>query len=121
MNALELGSISLRLTKEMDRDGWLALFTPDAVVEDPVGSPPGGRQGIEAIAAFHDGTISMMKSFDYEIERTYLCGDECAMVVTFHIDLGTSRMDMDVVNIYTASSDGKLASLRSFWDGSKQG
>jgi hypothetical protein len=43
------------------------------------------------------------------------------MAVTFHIDLGTSVMDMDVINIYKSSSEGKLASLRSFWDGSKQG
>jgi hypothetical protein len=121
MNAFELGSISLRLTKEMDRDGWLALFEPDATVEDPVGAVPGGHKGVEAIAAFHDSTISMMKAFDYEIERSYLCGDEAAMAVTFHIDLGTSRMDMDVINIYKSSSAGKLASLRSFWDGSKQG
>lgn len=121
MNAFELGSTSLRLTKEMDRDGWLALFALDAVVEDPVGGVPGGHQGVEAIAAFHDSTISMMKSFDYVIERSYLCGDEAAMVVTFHIDLGSARMDMDVVNIYKATPDGKLASLRSFWDGSRQG
>lgn len=35
-----------------DRDGWLALWAPDATMEDPVGSPV--RHGVEAIAEFYD-------------------------------------------------------------------
>jgi steroid delta-isomerase len=121
MNAAELGEISLQRTKEKDRDGWLALFAPDATLEDPVGAVPGGHQGIEAIAAFHESTISQMDSFDYQIERKYLGGNEAAFVVAFHIVLGDTTMDMDLVNIYKATEDGKIASLRSFWDGTRQG
>ncbi len=125
MNAKELAEESLRLTRAGDRDGWLDLFADDAVVEDPVGISPfdggaGGHRGKEAIATFRDQVISTMESFDYEIERCYLCGDEAAAVVTFHIVAGGHAMDMDVVNVYRATPDGKLASLRSFWDGSRQ-
>lgn len=123
----ELAEASLGAVRAKDRDGWLALFEPDATVEDPVG-PSGldregrGRRGIEEIAAFYDSTISTMESFEYEIERTYLGGEELAMVVVFHIGLGgDQRMDMDLVNIYKRSPGGKLAGLRSFWDGSRQG
>ena len=28
---------------------------------------------------------------------------------------------MDVVNIYAANDNGKIQSLRSFWDGTRQG
>lgn len=118
-NAKELGETSLRRTKEKDRDGWLALFAADAFVEDPVGR--GRHEGIAAITAFYDTTISKMDGFDYEIERCYLCGDEAAVVVNFQIEIGGGRLDMDLVNIYTATSDGRIASLRSFWDGSRQG
>lgn len=126
MGVRELAETSLRLTKEGDRDGWLALFTDDAVVEDPVGVSPfdggvGGNRGKEAIARFRDTVISTMESFDYEIERCYVCGDEAAAVVTFHIVSGGNRMDMDVVNIYKTDGNGRLKSLRSFWDGSLQG
>ena len=122
----ELAETSLRLTKEGDRDGWLALFTDDAVVEDPVGVSPfdggvGGNRGKEAIARFRDNVISRMEDFEYEIERVYVCGDEAAAVVTFHITSEGHKMDMDVVNIYTTDGKGKLTSLRSFWDGSLQG
>jgi ketosteroid isomerase-like protein len=119
MTARELAEASLRLTKEGDRDGWLALFAPDAVVEDPVGSPP--HRGIDAITAFRDSTISTVESFDYEIERCYVGSREAAFVLRFAIVAAGNRLDMDAVNIYTADDAGRLTSLRSFWDGTRQG
>jgi ketosteroid isomerase-like protein len=118
--ARNLAETSLRLTKERDRAGWLALFAPDAFVEDPVG---GGRhEGIEAITAFYDSTISTVESFDYRIERSYLCGNEVAVVIQFSIVAAGVNLDMDVVNVYAATADGdKLLSLRSWWDGTRQG
>lgn len=126
MGVKELAETSLRLTKEGDRDGWLALFTDDAVVEDPVGVSPfdggvGGNRGKEAITRFRDDVISQMEDFEYEIERCYVCGDEAAAVVTFHITTAGHTMDMDVVNVYKTDGKGRLTSLRSFWDGSLQG
>ncbi|HVV75646.1 MAG TPA: nuclear transport factor 2 family protein [Mycobacteriales bacterium] len=118
--ARELAETSLRLTKERDRSGWLALFADEAFVEDPVG---GGRhEGIEAVTAFYDSTIATVESFEYEIERSYLCGSEVAVVIRFAIVAAGFALDMDVVNIYAATPDGeKLLSLRSWWDGSRQG
>jgi ketosteroid isomerase-like protein len=118
--AKELAETSLRLTQQRDRNGWLALFASDAFVEDPVG---GGRQeGIDAIRAFYDSTISVAESFDYEIERVYLCGDEAAVVARFAIAGPGFTLDMDVVNVYAVAADGEhLQSLRSWWDGTRQG
>jgi ketosteroid isomerase-like protein len=117
--AKELAETSLRLTKERDRDGWLGLFAPDAVVEDPVGGKQ--HRGLEAITEFYDSTISTLESFDYEIERSYLCGAEVAVVIRFAIVAAGTALDMDVVNIYAAGDGDKLQSLRSFWDGTRQG
>jgi ketosteroid isomerase-like protein len=117
--ARELAETSLRLTKARDRDGWLGLFAPDAVVEDPVGG--GEHRGIEAITEFYDSTVSMAESFDYEIERAYLCGNEAAVVIRFAIVAAGMKLVMDAVNIYTANDDGRLLSLRSWWDGTRQG
>ena len=118
--ARELAETSLQLTKARDREGWLGLFASDAFVEDPVG---GGRhEGIEAITAFYDSTISTVESFDYEIERSYQCGSEAAVVIRFAIVAAGFKLDMDAVNIYTAALDGEhLQSLRSWWDGTRQG
>jgi len=117
--AKELAETSLRLTKAQDRDGWLALFASDAVIEDPVGGKP--HRGIEAITDFVDFTISTVESFDYEIERSYSAGHEVAMVIHFNIVAAGAKLDMDVVNIYAANDNGKIQSLRSFWDGTRQG
>ena len=121
----ELAEASLEATRNLDRDGWLALFEPDATLEDPVGPSPTdpeglGHRGIEGITAFHDNVIRHLEKLDYEIERSYTCGDEVAIVVNFQIQSGGSSMDMDLINIYKRSPNGKLQSLRSFWDGSRQ-
>lgn len=123
---LELAEASLALTKAGDRDGWLALFEEDAVVQDPVGPSPTdpsgeGHRGIAAIARFRDTVIGRTEKFDYSIERAYSGGDEVALVVNFQIRGPGFDVDMDVVNIYQRSAGGKLQSLRSFWDGSRQG
>jgi ketosteroid isomerase-like protein len=122
---LELAETSLALTKARDRDRWLALFEEDALLQDPVGPSPTdpsgqGHRGIEAIAKFHDTVITWKDTFEYTIERAYTCGDEVALVVNFQIGGKAGDMDMDLVNIYKRSDNGKLASLRSFWDGSRQ-
>jgi steroid delta-isomerase len=119
MGPRELAEASLRLTRDGDREGWLELFADDAIVEDPVGSEP--HRGIEAIRRFRDSVIATMDSFDYQIERCYVGGDEAALVVTFSLSAGGSTLVMDLVNIYRANAEGKIASLRSFWDGSRQG
>lgn len=123
---LELAEASLALTKAGDRDGWLALFEDDALLQDPVGPSPtdpsgNGHQGIEAITKFRDNVISGMEDFNYTIERAYTGGDEVAIVVNFQIRSAAGEVDIDLVNIYKRSPNGKLASLRSFWDGSRQG
>jgi hypothetical protein len=63
-----------------------------------------------------------VESFEYEIERSYLCGNEVAVVIRFAIVAAGFALDMDVVNVYVASEDGEhLVSLRSWWDGTRQG
>jgi len=67
-----------------DRAAWLALFTDDAVVEDPIGPSPlnpagEGRRGQEAIAGFWDEIISMGQ-VRFTLRESYACGNECANV-----------------------------------------
>src|SRR5215472_6925233 len=85
LNARELGIASRAAVHNRDRDGWLDLFTDDAVVQDPIGPSPfdpegKGHHGKDAIAAFYDTVIAPSEAIDFEIEESYLAGDEVADV-----------------------------------------
>lgn len=104
-----------------DRDAWLALFREDAVVEDPVGpsafDPDGnGHRGIDAIAAFYD-TVIAPNTVRFEVHSSYAAGSEVANVVTITTTLPDgSRVLTDLVAIYRVDDDGRLMSLRAFWE-----
>ena len=118
--ARELGLLSQKYVSEGRRDEWLDLFADDAVVQDPVGASPldptgKGQVGKEAIAAFFDNVISKVRvSFDYP--RSYACGDECAFVGTVYTAFGDQENASEGVFVYRVNEDGKLASLRAFWE-----
>ena len=122
MELKDIPETSLALVRARDRAGWLALFAEDAVVEDPVGpsswDPEGrGQRGKAAIGAFYDMFAGFQTSFDYTIHQVEPCGTEVAAVVTMRIGrtdgtVGENRL----INIYKQGPDGRIVSLRSFWN-----
>lgn len=118
----DIPSTSLSAVKARDREGWLALFADDAVVEDPVGpyiwDPEGvGQRGKAAIAAFYDMFSSFQSAFDFDIHHLEARGNEVAVFVSMHITMkdGT-RATTKAINIYRTAPDGRVESLRSFWN-----
>jgi hypothetical protein len=72
-----------------DRDAWVGLFAPKGFVEDPVGPSP----------------------------RLVRRRDEVANVATIHLVLpGGATARTDGVFVYRVDGDGRLASLRAFWE-----
>jgi steroid Delta-isomerase len=120
--ARDLGQRSMSAVEAGDRDGWLALFSDDAVVEDPVGpsmfDPEGtGHRGPEAIAAFYDNVIGINESIRFTIRQSFLCGDEVANVGTIRINfVGGGAVEVDGVYCYRVAADGKLGGIRAFWE-----
>ena len=104
-----------------DRDGWLALFAPDAVVADPIGpsplDPTGNRHhGVEAIAAFYDTVIAQVQ-ISFDIRESYACGAECANVGTITSTFPDgSKGVVNGVYTYRVDEQGRLASVRAFWE-----
>jgi steroid Delta-isomerase len=120
--ARDLGRASMAAVEARDRQGWLALFAEDAVVEDPIGpsafDPEGqGHRGLEAIAAFYDNVIAANESIAFTIRQSILCGDEAANVGVIRIAFaGGGAVEVDGVYIYRRSPDDRIASLRAFWE-----
>jgi hypothetical protein len=80
---------------------------------DPSGE---GHHGKEAIAAFWDKFIGPGRvSFDYP--RSYAAGDECAFIGSVYAaGPGSDEMASEGVFIYRVDAEGKLLSLRAFWE-----
>ena len=117
---------SIDRVQNKDKAGWLALFADDAVVQDPVGKSPLdpsglGHRGKEAIGKFWDMIIAG-GDFDYTIHQSFPCGDECA---NWWVGINTppdgQRFETPMITIYKVNAEGKLLSLRAFWDSSKLG
>jgi steroid Delta-isomerase len=122
-DARELGRRSMAAVEAKDRETWLALFDDNGVVEDPIGPSPfdpeaKGHRGREGIAAFYDNVIATNDGISFEIERSYLCGLECANVGIIRTVLTGGKHVAVVRGVYTYRSNGagKLAALRAFWE-----
>jgi steroid delta-isomerase len=98
-----------------DRDAYVALFTDDAWIEDPVGTPR--HVGPEAIGAFFDMSSSMAESI--ELRQTgpvRVAAGECAFPMQARPTIGGSVLCVDIIDVMTFDDTGKITTMRAFWD-----
>lgn len=104
------------------KEDWLALFAPDALIEDPVGpsflDPQGhGHRGAEGISAFWDSYVGSIDRFHFHITDSFANGSCCANVTRITTTLSDgSEMTIDCVLIYTVDDRGLITSLRAHWE-----
>jgi ketosteroid isomerase-like protein len=119
--ARDAARASMTAVEAGDRAAWLALFAPDAIVEDPIGPSMfdergNGHRGPDAIAAFYDNVISSGR-IEFAIRESYAGGNECANVGTITTTLPDgSRAIVDGVYTYRVDDDGRVAALRAYWE-----
>jgi steroid delta-isomerase len=105
-----------------DKEAWLANFAADGWIEDPVGpsifDPDGnGHHGAEGRARFWDITIGTMSRFVFEIQDSFVSGDECANVGVIHTTSPNGWTASTAgVFVYRVDQDGKIVSLRAYWE-----
>jgi steroid Delta-isomerase len=98
-----------------DKGEYLALFAPDATVEDPVGSPI--CTGAEAISGFWDGVQGMASSIALERRGApRIAGGEAAWNLRAVSDVGDAKLFVDIIDVMVFADDGRITSLRAFWD-----
>lgn len=101
---------------------WLALFAPDALIEDPVGpsfldAEGTGHRGEDAISAFWDLYVGMIETFHFHVTDSFANGSCCANVAAITTTLRDgSTMTIDCVLIYTIDDQGLITSLRAHWE-----
>ncbi|MET0647456.1 MAG: nuclear transport factor 2 family protein [Pyrinomonadaceae bacterium] len=90
-------------------------FAPDAVIEDPVGTPP--IQGAQAITAYL-GTFSTLfseiKLYSLDVK---VCGQEAAVKWRLRFRTKTGNVFfLDGIGIFKFNQEGKITSEREFFD-----
>jgi ketosteroid isomerase-like protein len=105
-----------------DKDAWLANFAEDGWIEDPVGpsmfdEQGKGHHGPQGRAHFWDITIATIARFEFDINDSFACANECVNVGVIHTTLPNGyRAATEGVFHYTVDDAGKIVSLRAFWE-----
>lgn len=97
-----------------DRDAFLDAFADDGVIEDPVGSP--AHTGRDARGAFWDTVHQLTERMTFDVKDVVVCGSEAAMVFRIHAGTADAGIVLDAVDIFQVDDDGKIASMRAYWD-----
>jgi steroid Delta-isomerase len=100
--------------QENDRDAFLEAFATDGVIVDPVGTLP--HAGREARGAFWDTVHQLTERMTFDVKDVVVCGNEAAMVFGIHASTGDAGIVLDAVDIFEVDDDGKIASMRAYWD-----
>jgi ketosteroid isomerase-like protein len=99
--------------KRVDKDALIELFAEDAVFEDPVGQP--AHVGRAAIGKFWDD-VHALAEIELFCKDVIVCGDEMVMILEIHATTSGSTMVMDAIDVFAVNADGRIASLKAFWD-----
>jgi steroid Delta-isomerase len=100
-----------------DKDALLALFTDDATVEDPVGTPL--KEGRAAIAEFFEQSQSAVDRIGMAGCTVQVCGHEAAFHMEIRPSIGGAEMIIDAIDVMTFDEDARITSMRAFFDPSK--
>jgi steroid delta-isomerase len=101
-----------------DREAWLGCFTPDATMEDPVGTPI--KHGRDEIGSFYDQSRGSADTVELRLGgEPVVCGSQAAFVLDIIVTLGDAKMGMGAIDIMTFDDDARITSQRAFVDFSK--
>lgn len=89
-----------------------ALFADDAVVEDPVGSPP--KSGKTAILEFY--TASMATGAKLVLQGPVrACANHAAFAMQVQLHWEGRDMAIDVIDVFTFDAAGKIITMKAYF------
>ena len=115
---------SPELVDRHDREGWLGLFSTEAVVEDPVGAGlnrkgKDWRSDRDGLSRFYDIFIAP-NDIKFTVHQDIVVGNEVVRDVLIHTRLPNGAVsEVAAYLIYRGVEEGgevKLASLQAHWD-----
>ncbi|OBA98217.1 hypothetical protein A5662_16295 [Mycobacteriaceae bacterium 1482268.1] len=92
-------------------DELAALYTPDATVEDPVGS--GVRRGHDAIRELYRRIETQDRTV--ELLSVHVNGDEAAFLARLTVINDGVHTTIDGIDVMTFDERARITSMRAFW------
>ena len=100
-----------------DKVALLALYAPDCEWTDPVGTPT--NFGHAGVGEFWDTARQMADRIVLEHVETTVCGDEAAVRIEIHANIGGTTLIMDAIDTFMFDDDGKIKVGKAYWDMAK--
>jgi steroid delta-isomerase len=95
-----------------DVDGIVSLYAPSATLQIPVGGPI--HEGIDAIHAFyHESKLAQKLEL---AGNPCVAGREGAVAMKARVVRDGITLELDVVDVASVDDEGRLTSLRAFFD-----
>ena len=95
-----------------DAEAVLALFAPDAVIEDPVGSPP--KSG-EALQAFFRGAVLVEPHLEIVAPIRASHGRSAAMAFTVETRRKNGRFKTNSIDVVHFDERGRITRIEGYW------
>jgi steroid delta-isomerase len=95
-----------------DPEAVVALFAPDAIVEDPIGTPP--KVGHDAIREFY--AASMQTGAKLRLEGPIrLATEYAAFAFRVELTMEGKSLTVDVIDTFKFNADGKVTEMRAYF------
>ncbi|MEU1983879.1 nuclear transport factor 2 family protein [Nocardia sp. NPDC019395] len=94
-------------------DDIVALYAPDAVIEDPIGTEP--KQGHDAIREFYNVIASLERETALAPETVRIAGNHAAFVFTLITKAGGQRMTLSPIDVMEFDDEGRITRMRAYW------
>ncbi|WP_028479597.1 nuclear transport factor 2 family protein [Nocardia sp. CNY236] len=89
------------------------LYAPDAVVEDPVGTPP--KQGHAAIREFYEMLTPLDRETELRPENIRIAGNAAAFSFTVVTTVGEQRIVVSPIDVMEFDDEGRICRMRAYW------
>jgi steroid delta-isomerase len=95
-----------------DPEAVVALFAADAIVEDPIGTPP--KVGQDAIREFY--IASMQTGAKLRLEGPIrLATEYAAFAFRVELTMEGKSLTVDVIDTFKFNADGKVTEMRAYF------
>jgi steroid Delta-isomerase len=96
-----------------DLEAYASLFADDAVIVDPVGTPPYvGRDGVRA---FRQMALDATTEMAFTAEGLRAAGDHVAFNFTVTGSVGDAKMVIQGIEIFVVDADRRIKSMTAIW------